>query len=692
MGNKTMKTLYYDQCNGIVLEQILNDVDSQPGVERVMLIGETEWEIRTVDSRFVSELRNRNIELKIVHGSARNEYYEEHYRQIGLDIANVIFWETFWIYWSYQNLLGSGIIPDNYLPSKFEFKHKFISLNNRSHFHRCVFIEEMAKQNQLNNGVVTWVKHLNENSDYPFNYFDNNQRLLQDNFVSNLDAFVFPSEYHDSLLHVVTEATSKVPFITEKTCNPILLKKPFIALGCKGFNKKLVELGFKLHDDIFDYSFDDVDDIHLRTEMFVSNLKALENKNIIELYDQMYPTIIHNYNRARTLLSDKSYIPNEMLEYNDLYSDSRLSHRVQLFLEHPKKQTKQYSIWIDNPNYLNEIDSNSVSEVIVDNTVEVEYTMLQGDTNGLAKLADKCVSQNIPLTLLTSVHHYTPLLDNTIADKINIVTDSCFWIAKHTHAMLAADNRTVNESLGYDLFDKDVGLAEDVHHLYITMNNIAKIHRCQMMDMLAKYELIEKGAITWRDAVRHTEIASEDNRSGFNYKYWTPKRMFLDIEENNTTYVNQNLIPIQYKHSFMQLVAESEDTKFFLSEKTAVPLLCNKPFLVVSCKDFHKNLVDLGFVLYDELFDYSFDSIEDDETRIEKIVANVNRLKDCSKDTLLELTEMVKPKLEHNRRVAIEHIKNTINTFTPYLVKLENSGCRSQLGLLGILEKDVHRF
>lgn len=687
-----MKTLYYDQCYGIYTDQILNDIDSQSDIERVMLIGETEWEINTVDRNFVNELKNRNVELFIVHGSARNEYYEEHYRQIGLDINNVIFWDTFWIYWSYQNLIGQHIIPDNYLPNKYKFKHKFISLNNRSHFHRCVFIDEMAKQNQLDNGIVTWVKHINENSDYPYKYYDNSQRLLQDNFVTALDSFLFPTEYHESLLHVVTEATSTVPFITEKTCNPILLKKPFLVLGCKGFNKHLVELGFKLHDDIFDYSFDDVDDIYLRTELFVNNLKLLENRDIIELYDQMYPTIIHNYNLAIKILSNKSYIPNELIKFNELHVGSNLSHRIELFLDHPKKQTKLYSIWIDNPNYLNEIDSNSVNEVIIDNTIEVEYTTLQNDADGLAKLADKCTSQNIPLTLLTCVHDFTPMIDNEVADKINIVNDSCFWIAKHTQAMLATDNRTINENLGYDLFDKDVGLATDIKYLYITMNNLAKLHRCQMMDMLAKYELIEKGAITWRDSVRYNYNAPENNRSGYNYKYWTPKRMFLDIEENNTTYVNQNLLPAQYKHSFMQLVAESEDTKFFLTEKTAVPLLCNKPFLVVSCKDFHKNLVDLGFVLYDELFDYSFDNIDDQETRIEKIISSVNLLKGCNSDMLLELTEMVKPKLEHNRRVAIDHIKTTINTFKPYLEKLENAKYNSQLGMIRTLETYVPRF
>lgn len=680
-----MKTLYYDQMFGIFTDQILKDIDSNTNVERVILCGETEWEIASLTHEFINQLKARNIDLKIIHGASRNEYYEQCYQQLGLDIGNVIFWDTHWINYSYLNLIGASIRPESYVVDRSKLKHKFVSLNNRSHFHRCVFIDEMAKQQQLDKGIVTWVKHLHENSDYPYKYFNNEQRLLSDSFVNKLDAFLIPDQHHESLLHVITEATSNVPFITEKTCIPLFLKKPFLVLGCKGYSENLTKLGFKLHDDIFDYSYDAVDDIYLRTELFVNNLKILEDTDIVELYDRMYPTIKHNYDRAIEILQDNSFIPKEMIEYAELRSDTPLVTKIHIFLNQHPKQLKLYSIWLDNPNYLNEIN-NTISEVIVDNTVEVEYATLQNDPNGLAKLIDSCEIHNVPMTLLTSNHSFNDLLDNDRANKINIVDDRCFWIAKHLQAMLTADNRTANENLGYDMFDKNVGLSSKIDYLYLTMNNLVKRHRCQMMDMLAKYDLIDYGAIVWRNAHRY------ETYNDFQYKYWTPKKMFLDIEDNNTSYVNQNLLPKEYKNCFMQLVAESEDNLFFLSEKTAVPLLCNKPFLIVSSRGFHKNLVDLGFVLYDELFDYSFDCIDDQEIRIEKIVANVNRLKDCSKDMLLELTETIKPKLEHNRNVAISHVKNSVTKLTPYLTKIEEAGYNSQLGLLKVLGTYAHRL
>jgi hypothetical protein len=205
--------------------------------------------------------------------------------------------------------LGVDARPESYVVDKDNFKHKFISLNNRSHFHRCVFIDEMAKQDLLDKGVVTWVKHLNENSDFPYKHFDNRQLLLSDNFDKRLDSFLIPEEYNLSLFHVVTEATHKATFITEKTMIPTLLKKPYIVIGSQGYNSKLVELGFKLYDEIFDYSFDLEPDIFKRTELFVKNINKILTIDLVEAYKLIIPKIIYNYNHAFEIMKNKSFIP-----------------------------------------------------------------------------------------------------------------------------------------------------------------------------------------------------------------------------------------------------------------------------------------------------------------------------------------------------------------------------------------------
>ena len=68
-----------------------------------------------------------------------------------------------------------------------------------------------------------------------------------------------PMEYLQSNIDLVLEADIDTLFITEKTWKPIVFKKPFIIYGGKGIHSKLEELGFKLHIELFDYSFDNED-------------------------------------------------------------------------------------------------------------------------------------------------------------------------------------------------------------------------------------------------------------------------------------------------------------------------------------------------------------------------------------------------------------------------------------------------
>ena len=142
----------------------------------------------------------------------------------------------------------------------------------------------------------------------------------------------------------------------------------------------------------------------------------------------------------------------------------------------------------------------------------------------------------------------------------------------------------------------------------------------------------------------------------------------------------------------MQLVAESENEIFFLSEKTAVPLLCNKPFLVVSSKDYHKNLQELGFLLYDELFDYSFDSIEHNYQRTEQLILQVKKFESYTNEQLLDLTNQIEYKLKYNRDIAIKYIHEVMQQYRPYLRKLENQEIYTQLGFINMLDNYADRL
>ena len=104
-----------------------------------------------------------------------------------------------------------------------------------------------------------------------------------------------------------------------------------------------------------------------------------------------------------------------------------------------------------------------------------------------------------------------------------------------------------------------------------------------------------------------------------------------------------------HQQSFCQLVSETTDRAYFISEKTIMPLCAGKPFLVASRQGYHKLLTELGFVLYDEIFDYSFDDVSDEDARYELLIDNYKRLCNIPLDELPDLTKKIAGKLLHNK-------------------------------------------
>jgi hypothetical protein len=173
------------------------------------------------------------------------------------------------------------------------------------------------------------------------------------------------------------------------------------------------------------------------------------------------------------------------------------------------------------------------------------------------------------------------------------------------------------------------------------MNKAPKVHRAIMMDMLAKHDIMDKGVVIWRELNQTHQ-----------FEYWNQEIMLRDQTDNRKLF-QQETLPLEYTLSFMQLVPESHETNFGLSEKTAMPLFFNKPFLVAGSMHYHKLLKDMGFRLYDELFDYSFDDVSDIKVRYDLIAENIKKYSNKSTTELKELYDMVYEKCVHNKKVAL---------------------------------------
>lgn len=208
----------------------------------------------------------------------------------------------------------------------------------------------------------------------------------------------------------------------------------------------------------------------------------------------------------------------------------------------------------------------------------------------------------------------------------------------------------------------------DYKYTFVSLNSKPHWYRCLQVDKLAKYQLMDKAAVSWNSFDWTENRRNIDASNEYDWKHWQPKIQLLDnIRDINAGWTNQ--IPDQYHQSFAHLVTEATPYSFFITEKTVPALRLLKPFIISSRAGIHKLLSDLGFLLYDEVFDYAFDKVEDIDKRFDMIAENLQKLSLYSQSDLKNLYQKIYPKLVHNQSHYANMIKD-INKIDSFLIDL----------------------
>lgn len=234
------------------------------------------------------------------------------------------------------------------------------------------------------------------------------------------------------------------------------------------------------------------------------------------------------------------------------------------------------------------------------------------------------------------------------------------------------DNVTFEDSVGYYFYSKiaydkalvflaDHGLGQR-SHLLSCYNTAGKWERGLMIDQLSRYDLLKNNFVSlYSNIYNHPESGE-----AFNWKYhdgsWLKLEKDFRLHVPGTPYTPWD-IPSTILQSFMDIVTESTNQKdnFFMTEKTVKSISCLKPFLALSCANYHKYLNEkFQFKYYDMLFDYSFDQYEKVEDRIEGIIQNVLRLRRrLEVEDKSSLLEEILPVLYYNREQYIKNFNNS---------------------------------
>lgn len=168
-------------------------------------------------------------------------------------------------------------------------------------------------------------------------------------------------------------------------------------------------------------------------------------------------------------------------------------------------------------------------------------------------------------------------------------------------------------------------------HLFFAHVNKPHYHRCLFIDHLVNEGLLEHGDFTWN-------ITTSEVSTPYNFRYWKEKQK-LAKDKFESKILNQYTQPSQqYIDSLFDLVIESTPEVTFFTEKTYKPILYGKPFLIYGAVNMNSHLEELGFKLFRDVVDYSFDSIEDDEERAIALCKELKRLSTIPLEKIEELT------------------------------------------------------
>lgn len=181
------------------------------------------------------------------------------------------------------------------------------------------------------------------------------------------------------------------------------------------------------------------------------------------------------------------------------------------------------------------------------------------------------------------------------------------------------------------------------------LNNQPHDIRCYMVDNLAKSNLIDSDntLFTWN---QKSDILYGQSKSPYNFVNWKEKEITYDgLDKWNKQYVSEK---IDKEKFFIELVGETPVKTIGFTEKTWKPILNGDIFLLYGVKNQNQRLKKYGFLLYDNLFDYNFDNMEQEDA-VKEIIKQLNKLRYSDYENLYEKTIH---RLNHNLSTALDII------------------------------------
>lgn len=561
-------------------------------------------------------------------------------------IKDLDVWSSAYLNISHMNLLENELYSNNAHENK-NFKYPFLTFNGANKIHRTKLIDNLAKYNLIDQGIVTYhnVPNLNE---YAWKYHNGSVLTIDDEFKNHYNSYMFNNIFLESFLHIPTESMIDYPLMSEKTAIPLLNKLPFLVLGSQNLHRKMsLKFGFKLYNEIFDYSFDRKNRLDDRIKGIIKNIQYVisQKNNLNELYKTIQDKVDFNKNLALEIIHDYNSMPkvlqkriHSLITHNQklITNDYNLITIAQTFkglvlpdleiFEREKRIIGEYSVW--------------------DNPIEFSYEQIVNDIQTYDYDFIKILSEH-EWEIWFSEEFIFEIKRRNIHVDITVLGDQGKWyndyIKKHKLKKYVTVYHWPTYFFNYTNLNLEKGnhkktlKMDNVIYPFLCLNRRGHQHRAKMIDKLAEKNLLNKGKFSWHDP---------KNENCYNFRFFNGSKHFLD--KKFTVHSDQYIVPNEFETCLFHLITESTVDLILLSEKTSIPIYYKKPFLILGGTGIHQKLKSLGFELFEEYIDYSFDEEDNCNKRIEMISKEIEKISNIQ--DLNDAYRKLLPKVEHNQQ------------------------------------------
>jgi hypothetical protein len=123
-------------------------------------------------------------------------------------------------------------------------------------------------------------------------------------------------------------------------------------------------------------------------------------------------------------------------------------------------------------------------------------------------------------------------------------------------------------------------------------------------------------------------------------------------------FTSRHISEVIMENSWYSIVGETifNNDCFFVTEKTAKPMMAGRPFIILGGKHYLKNLRGLGFKTFDPVIDESYDNIDNYKERVKGAFASFQAL---TTQNPIKVYRKLKDVIDHNRKIMYDRQKLT---------------------------------